>query len=421
MWLYRLINFMALTLIGRVAVFCTGIILPIAAKPRHRDKVLEVPLFKELLTMKCRLAFAFVWAFLPWAHLAVAEECTHLWKTSLEIAPDAPKGMSGDTYAAYGLIGFYAESNLRLEIRGEYPRGRFMSFQSYRTSRKRTVHHLFDSDIKPDQGSTNPFVPGNDVNAAQRFFSVDAVTNPKAGVSQNILLLDPNTNIHSIFYRYYVPVDGYTPSENDLPRIFAVDAKTNAPRSCPKYVDTQLDPGPVAHAILRLVKKKTVLDFEPNADFDNGVNAAVPGYVTVLSRIDHGSVSLIRFKPPTHPDTQTGSGPFPPLGEVRYWSMCMQNLHESETLVCLPDYLAQIGSDGIVTIVVGKGQDVQDLAARLGHNFLEDRRKPEQIVTGYFYRNLLPTKGFVPYKGAYLPKGVVCSREAFLSGDCRIQ
>jgi len=346
-------------------------------------------------------------------------ECTHLWKKSLDIAPATPKSMSGDTYAAYGLIGFYDEPNLRLELKGEFPHGRFMSLQSYRGTRKRTVASLFDKDLVADPGSVNPFIPGADLGATSRSYTIDVVKNRDDAASPNALRLDSRTNIHSLFFRYYVPSSGFVPAPADLPRIFAFDTRNGAPRPCPRYIDTQLDPGPIT-MILNFVKKKSVLEFERNKSFDNGVNAAVPGYVTVLSKIDHGDVSVIRFKAPTFTNTQPGAGPFPESGQVRYWSFCTQNLKESETLTCLPDYLATPDARGWVTVVVGKGAAVQERALREGHNFLEDRRLPNQKVMGYFYRNLLPGSSFAPYEGDYLPSGVVCPSEDYLKGECGI-
>jgi hypothetical protein len=355
--------------------------------------------------------------FLLMPPAVLGAECTHLWKKSLDIAPDTPKSMSGDTYAAYGLIGFYDEPNLRLEVKGEFPHGRFMSLQSYRSSRKRTVDGLFDRDIVADVGSTNPFIPGSDLNAAVRSYTVDIVKNREEARSANSLLLDGKTNIHSVFFRYYVPSNGYVPGTDDLPRIFAFDSRSGAPRPCPRYIDTQLDPGPIT-VILNFVKKKSVLTFERNKSFDNGVNAAVPGYVTAMSKIDQGDVSIIRFKAPTFNDTQSGTGPFPENGQVRYWSLCTQNLKESETLTCLPDYLATPDAQGWVTVVVGKGSALQEHAQALGHNFLEDRRLANQKVMGFFFRNLLPASGFAPYQGDYLPTGVVCHAQAYLNGSC---
>ena len=70
---------------------------------------------------------------------ALAQECTHLWQHTMEINPSTPKPMSGDTYASYGLVGFHDKPGLRLEMRGQFHHGRFMSFERYRTKQKPEV------------------------------------------------------------------------------------------------------------------------------------------------------------------------------------------------------------------------------------------------------------------------------------------
>jgi hypothetical protein len=335
---------------------------------------------------------------------------------TLDINPGHPKPMSGDTYAAYGLIGYYHEPGLRLRMTGDFPHARFMSFESYESKKKHHVDVLFDHEISADEGSQNPFQEGVPMNIPLRSYSVEVVPENERSSATNILRVGANQKVHSIFYRAYVPQDGIEINVEDLPKIHAFDAKTGAPRNCPIAIDTVYKPGFITN-ILRLVPHKTKLEFK-EGQFPNGTNAAIPSYHYVFTKQPHDDVAIIKFKTPYFIDTQSGEGQFSHAGDVRYWSLCTQNVEKSQTLVCLPDYLSTPDENGLVTVVVGRGEDVEAEALKRGFNFIEDRREPSQKLMGIFYRNLLVKPGFPAYTGEYLPRGVACKRSDFLEGRC---
>jgi len=204
-----------------------------------------------------------------------------------------------------------------------------------------------------------------------------------------------------------------------LPRIFAFDAMTGAPAECPKFVDTEFDAG-WKKLLIHFIGEKKKLKFKVKEAFDKGTNKGIPGYAYGLSKLPAGKVTVMKFKSPTFFDTQAGAGPFKHAGDVRYWSLCMQNLVVNETLNCLPDYLAKPDATGFVTLVVGGGEEVKTIAETNGFNYLPDLRKPDQKVAAFFYRILLPVNGFPYYQGDYLPKGVICTAKEFVDGKCAL-
>ncbi len=132
---------------------------------------------------------------------------------------------------------------------------------------------------------------------------------------------------------------------------------------------------------------------------------------------------IIKFKAPTFANTQSGVGPFPSSqsSDVRYWSMCSQNLTKNETLNCLPDHLAKVDNLGFVTLVVGAGAGLREAAEQRKYNFLEDTRQSNQSMIAFAYRNIMPSQPFQTdsmYRGDYLPKAKMCSNEKFLSDQC---
>ncbi len=347
----------------------------------------------------------------------IADECTGQWIQNLSINPSTPKAMSGDTYAGYALLSWYDQPNLKLVMKGKFFKGRFMSFESYVSKQK--LHHdaLFDYQMVADAGSENPFREGTRLDTPNRNYTVEVVPNGFPTAQKNVLYVSRFARIHSIFYRAYVPNTGVKLSAEDLPRIYAYNLRTGRPARCPVALNTVFDPGNLVEAFVNLVSKDNTITFKESS-FWNGTNFAIPKYVVSISKMRENTVSLIRFKAPTSTQTGSGIGVFKDNGEVRYWSLCSQNIVESKTLTCLPDYLARIDSQGFVNVVVGRGQAVADAAYSRGYSFLEDRRLPEQEVQALFYRNLLAKPGFPAYKGEYLPVGVVCDEAQFLNGSC---
>jgi hypothetical protein len=111
---------------------------------------------------------------------------TCFWGTSYteetwnKIWPDSHTNYetSIDTIPAGGKIVFH----------GQFPHARFFSFTT--SSVLGTIRgHLYDDQIKPDPGSTNPFLPGANRNAKHRSFTVTMVDWPDPGPGREA----PNT------------------------------------------------------------------------------------------------------------------------------------------------------------------------------------------------------------------------------------
>jgi hypothetical protein len=76
----------------------------------------------------------------------------------------------------------------KLVLHGKFPHSRFFSF-TVTSPVLQLRYFLYDVDIKPDAGSTNPFVPGADRNAKKRSYTVTFVDQPDPGPGQR----KPNT------------------------------------------------------------------------------------------------------------------------------------------------------------------------------------------------------------------------------------
>jgi hypothetical protein len=357
--------------------------------------------------------------------VAMADDCTHLMRYELKIDPVEPKGYVGDSFAAYAQLGYHYKPNLAWRFEGEFPRARFMSAETYVTMGRNHYDVRFDHEIDPSSGSYNPFRDGTLMESNPRKFELNLIPREGVSVDPNIIHISPTEDVQSFYYRIFVPSDGITITEKDFPRIFSYDVVTGQEMPCPKEIDLTYErddsQSRLAWVLPRLqIKFHSVRNSIFSEMNDQGLNAAIPDYLYAFNRVRHGDVTVVRFKAPNFFDTGSGQGPFSSDSDVRYWSLCTQNIMKGKTLNCLPDFAANIDSSNMVTVVIGP-KTVKKVALDRGYSFLEDKRASDQKVQQFLYRNLLPTERFeqdLMYQGEYRPVGSTCTANQFLRRDC---
>ena len=351
-----------------------------------------------------------------------AEECTEKWDLTLSTDPAIPKPFSGDGNAAYGVLGWRGDKNLKFVLKGEYPWARFMSLSSMWSKKHYPVDAILDTQIQPDEGSRNPYIEGTPLDTTPRNYTIEALPNgvsPTPGLKNVIRLPDSRLYTHVFMFRIFSPNAGLEVKPEWFPRIFAYNLK-GEPIACPKQIDLP-HYFKFPEFLTIIVPRKTHFEFK-EANILWGPNVAIPKYTYAVNPMVYGEeVIVVRFKAPVFMRTISGTGPMPILLETRYWSLCTQDYPKNETRGCLPDYLTKLDSKGFVNVVIGHGDDVRQAAETRGLNFINDSRGPKQFVVGFNYRNLVVDPVFAQtrmYQGDYLPKGVLCSREEFLEGKC---
>jgi len=353
--------------------------------------------------------------------VARGQECTHLWDYHLETDPLRPKAYSGDSTAGYGVFSFWGNPNLKFEIRGKFPRARFLSYETQSTRLVFSEDSLFDHQIEPDSGSENPFREGVPIDTPYRDYTI-TMRQTKAEGATNTIRLPHGRLAQSVMLRIYAPNEGVQLSKADLPRIFAYHAETGQPAVCPRhatYPPRWYFPQFLADIYTNFHSFEFKLKGSTNI---LGLNKAI-SYMYAVTPMKATHVILIRFLAPSFDNTRPNVGAFPVGAQVRYWSFCNNNFPNNETLNCLPDYLAALDSDGFVTIAIGRGDEVKREALARGYSFLPDTRKARQRVMGFVYRNLGPTPDFKNtdmYQRDYTPNAILCEREDFLKGNCRL-
>jgi len=115
-----------------------------------------------------------------------------------------------------------------LKLKGTYPHARYMSIITYRISGT-PLDGLADYQIKPDAGSTNPFVPGNRRDARRRSFTLNLVAGVNPGYTLNGVAGLPARN--DLYVEDAVPTVEQTPVgpmnlEGMVVRVYAPDRGT---------------------------------------------------------------------------------------------------------------------------------------------------------------------------------------------------
>ncbi len=349
-----------------------------------------------------------------------AQECTHQWDIYFDTNPLHSKYLSGDTATGYGVFNYWGDPNLVLKIEGQFPKSRFLSFESEATELAINEDHLFDYEMVANEGSRNPFLPGEDIATTNRSYTAWAMQNPPAG-RVNTFRLPSGRLTQAIMYRVYSPNEGVKLTRKDLPRVFAYNRYTGQSTSCPRFIFN--DPKFYFPQFLAgIYTLFTPFEFkQPENMTIAGLNKAA-GYAFALTPLSTNEVVVVKFKAPTFFNSHSGKGIFSLDSQVRYWSFCTSNLPKNQTLNCLPDFKSKPDSKGYVTVVVGTGDSVKKKAEQQGYSFLPDARQWTQKVMGFVYRNLVVREDFKEkdmYQGEYLPHGKVCSRNSFLAGSCR--
>lgn len=354
-----------------------------------------------------------------------------LWDAQSQLYADplAQKGLTADTCAAYGLLGFMGAMTstgnpLKLVLTGEFPKATYMSLQIYRgrpfQTSERVGPALTDYEIQAKTGNNrfatlNP----NDVGTFEIEITPDASCGPNC--APNRIWYEPENQpgdsaVITAFYRIYLPETQITMA--DLPKIEAFDFVTGNPTDCPQAttMDWYLDRPVLEFAVNSFTPELNPIPFF-NLNQIAGGNPSGLGsnddlkYKFSFSKVPHGKIAVVKFRAPAvdfaAPNVQGST--------VRYWSICSvyePKLKTLNALCCDP----QNPGERDVTVVFGPDdQQIRSKAAFLGADFLPDTRSQSEEVLSFILRNLLPHKDFKAFEGQYEPTARVFTRSQFLS------
>ena len=115
-----------------------------------------------------------------------------------------------DANVYYWAAVFSTPEGTTLEINGDYPYSRYMSFFSY-NERGKPIESITDYQI--DSKAINPFIPGNNRLDMNRAYSIEVVHDTlKANVANTIYSPQYRNNQQLIVYRIYLPDENTSPT-----------------------------------------------------------------------------------------------------------------------------------------------------------------------------------------------------------------
>ena len=306
-----------------------------------------------------------------------------------------------DSNVYYWAAAFSMPEDSILEIKGDYPYSRYMSFFSY-NERGKPIGSLTDFQIQSE--ATNPFIPGNQRSDFSRSYSIEVLNeNPSANISENIdnfngnILFTPeyNKNQQLIVYRIYLPdkdiditggvklpqpmltlsdgtkLEGKQTCEalnTSQPLQVSFDALGIPPNeyreliSQPDKPDTWPAHNPPKWFI-QLDRKSLIGmytgEIDPNAPRSEG--GFYPNldnqYIRSILNRKHGKVLIVRGKAPTTPKTYFESSSTKEVN-LRYWSLCSnQSFVNTRVNDCLFDEEIPINKNGFYTIAISREED----------------------------------------------------------------
>lgn len=353
-----------------------------------------------------------------------------------------------DTSAVYWTITYAAVPGTRIRVQGQYPHARYTSFNTYNTI-GRPIDSIADVQIKPEKGSTNPFLPRANRDTRKRDYTVliefgRKPAHPKpntiyAGRSED----GSPSPAGIVWYRVYVPDAGGDRKGNvPLPRVTleTADGKptkqgTNVCREAnAPFLDTAEEliaqnegtpdatgaltsfPGrsPPNWRLFRNLAQATgflLTDSDATEGFAGaasqiGAGSNAPGffsnrdisYVFSGTSQGFGKVLLVHGRAPTFPDTRGdpairgGVARMPSGKQLRYFSFCQYEPTTQRNIDCRNDDRVAVDSHGFYNVVVSTpGNRPSNALARCGVTWLPWGPFKQGLL---IYRNMLAAPSF---------------------------
>lgn len=336
-----------------------------------------------------------------------------------------------DDSAVYYAAVFTLLPGTRVRIHGQFPHARYMSLNVYDPA-LRPIAALNDQQIRPDAGSSNPFLVGADRTANRRDYTafLDAGRAPTTRAVNTLYPAYtpdglPNP-VGLLIYRIYIPDEGTGETGGvGVPTVtLETTTTTESPAASPC---TQLTKPSVTgvNELLATLSTPSGLGtgggtnpptWRKFVNMLSGVAAAATGtpsplglpldelggsggflsnkdnqYVSASIDRGHGDVVVTRMKVASFPDTRSGATTMPG-GQLRYWSLCQNDPLTQRFIACLNDDRTVVDSDGFATFVVSPAALRPATAtAECGVNWIPWGLNPRGLL---ILRNMLPDPGF---------------------------
>ncbi|MGQ0708348.1 MAG: hypothetical protein ACT4NV_01210 [Rhodoferax sp.] len=311
--------------------------------------------------------------------------------------------LSPDLGVTYWTSQFKLPAGAHLELQGQYPHARYMSYTSYNPVGQ-PVDGLADAAIAPDSGSTNPFLPGAQRASTQRRYTLtvrprmlqagarveeatrpantvfvpmdetnyqlwlrvyvpDQGTGPKGGVAlpaPTVVLADGRRISAEAVCRDYVVKDGAvrdfrgTPQGNQgLFKIPGARAAYHPAQPAPVPWNAFYNPplvvaGALVNTPFEFIRNR--MDTTRKAGFYSTLDNA---YMSTYVDRRYGEALVVQAKAPRTPRTVQGSAVMDQDVDMRYWSYCKgRSIADGAVDACLYDEQIVQDAQGRYTLVM---------------------------------------------------------------------
>lgn len=340
----------------------------------------------------------------------------------LQFSPEGSGNVQGpDGAARYWIMPFDTAQYETMTIKGAYPNIRFFSFTAYETipcdpagsmcqnGFKLVESHLYDAQIVPDPGSSNPFVPPGGRNG-----TYTVVISRTGQSSRNTIAVSKDRLVWVVLRMYVSNADPFLSGESlmggvPLPAITVTAGASKQLDAC-WPINKWTDINKLAQFLFPPDKDLSIAEGTPSSDRlwfaspldppsilwpnpDGKYLMMWPG-----DKYQPGRIMVIHGKAPGFPDTFEGSPIWEPSRgfravDMRYWALCEQDFAPPLSLVgCATDLTTRL-EGGYYTIVISDDRQRPDWL-RPNINWLPygDEQYPKFVVI----RNMLPAPDF-PY------------------------
>lgn len=298
-----------------------------------------------------------------------------------------------DHFAYYWEYTFSAEENPEtgLVIEGEFPDSRFLSYNVYdddeQTSYCERGFSLMDVQIKPEDGSVNPFT-GASADCDKKYVIYVLPMDAPEAISKgkkNIIWFDSDVKKVCTILRHYIP-QGDIKGGVGMPLVKGIDLKTGeftvAPERKLSGLRGEMEiPGGAFSSMDNMLFFRAPFSYAyPNGPAEYCYNRNV---------LEEDKVMVFNFKAPSFPKNPSEYGSV----DMRYWSVCVGN-QETYTPLAISDYQTKIDSDGFANYIMAdknspKYAEVRAIAEKKGYNILEWDGKKWGDGVMILYRNMV--------------------------------
>jgi hypothetical protein len=303
-------------------------------------------------------------------------ECTGVWSVPVTAKDSRWTPGFPETSAAYFFLPVTTTHDgrpVRLDITGDFPVARFMSLALYDSDSGRLLSSLRDSSINPSVGSENPFVNDVERDTPDRRYVVRIAPSGYYAEHFTNKLTYPKDVTHvTLMLRVYNPDDEGNGKKRDatggvgLPRVHAYYTDTNGPlpecRSAwriprldgdarQSLLDAAIEQDQSARAgqpfpLYALRSIGSTLFENPHVTY---------GFSNLSRRL--GDVVILRFRAPTFVKNAGGVKLMEAGPDVRYWSVCLGGLRETNTIACATDVDVKIDQEGFASVAILPADD----------------------------------------------------------------